>query len=768
MNVGEIWSALRIDGAQAKKDAAKAGSEAGATAGKSAGTAIKKGMAVLGGAISGALSIALVGRFAALERAQAEFRRETGATAEEAERAGKAINAMAGRNLQSIEEIGLTLTKVHTDLGLTGEAAEAAAESFLRFGRATAQDASEAVLAFDDILDAWGLTAEDAAGIMDQLVASHQEYGGSIEDNQRALALLAPALKANNVSFDEGVGLLNLFAASGLDATKAQTAFNTAITKLPPGTDLMTFLETLQGIEDPTIRAREAVKVFGSRAGAGLANALGPGKGALSDFVITAEEVPGATDKAADASLTMVDRIKQAFSGFVSGTVDLLGPAGPLLTAVGSLGTLFAPLLGKAFQASVGAAKVSIAAAGTAAGAIFAGAEAAAGAGAGFLGSFAARIAARLPLIRRGAIAAASAGGAATIPLAFVGSQPDVLAPGDAKFDQWFKDLSDAAQQWNIDLARKLGDDASAAYMEGLREGVKGGLGDGILSGGGVLPEMAVDWDLIRQTGRDAVDALAEGVTSARPDLDQAYRDLVDQQAAIIRTGMRATVDRVVAGMGSMKDAVENGKAAFLERIHELAWETKHPWADDKYVTWLGNQHRKALRRSEKALENGRPGLALREKALADDFAAEMTRIKLMAAGVSESVILYLSRAFAKVGSLRTVMANAITGLFGGTPTVPKRASGGPVEAGRLYRVNELGIELFRPAMDGRIETASRTAALFRDTNAMSGRIEVVVRDPDGGLARSGISTGALASQLGDALMAAERTASTRYTTPRR
>lgn len=336
-------AAIRGSGERAE---AEATSRASRAAQKLAGIG-KAGMVALSGAAVG-VSVALLGRMQELEGATADFRRETGATAEEAKRAGEAINAMAGDNLQPIEEIGETLTKVTTDLGLSGDEAERTTAKFLKFAQATDQEASAAVLDFDDILDSWGLTAEDAAGIMDQLVASHERFGGSIEGNQAALASMAPALRAMNLTVDDGVGLLNLFAASGLDAAAAQRGLNGAVTRLPKGEDLRTFLDRLSSIEDPTKRAAEAVKVFGTQAGVKLANALGPGSGALADYIITAEEVPGATEKAAEASLTLVDRLTKGFSGFVSGTVELLGPAGPLLTAVGALAPVLAPALGKA------------------------------------------------------------------------------------------------------------------------------------------------------------------------------------------------------------------------------------------------------------------------------------------------------------------------------------------------------------------------------------------------------------------------------------
>src|SRR5688572_29522116 len=59
-----------------------------------------------------------------LENAMAKVRAETGITAQEADRAGKAINAMAGRNMQAVEEIAAAWSKVNTDLGVHGEEAD--------------------------------------------------------------------------------------------------------------------------------------------------------------------------------------------------------------------------------------------------------------------------------------------------------------------------------------------------------------------------------------------------------------------------------------------------------------------------------------------------------------------------------------------------------------------------------------------------------------------------------------------------------------------
>jgi hypothetical protein len=350
-NIGDVMLRVLADMAgfetEVVKEAQKTGDKAGQTMSQRLGSSLKANAGkVFFGAMSLAAGVATKGVLE-LEEATASFRAETGATAEEAEAAGKAINAMAGRNIQPLEEVGRTLEKVHTDLGLAGEAAEASAESFLKYGRATGRDAAEGVTALDDILDAWNLDAERSGEIMDKLIASHQEYGGSITENEKALSNLAPQLQALNLDVDDGIGLLNLFSASGLDASKAQFALNSAIQKLPEGESLDEFIARLSTIEDDGERARVAIEVFGARGGAGLANAIRPGVDSLADFTISTEEAAGATQEAADAlDSTWGSRFKLLLKGAGSALTGFGAQFGPALTGMASLASLAGSLGG--------------------------------------------------------------------------------------------------------------------------------------------------------------------------------------------------------------------------------------------------------------------------------------------------------------------------------------------------------------------------------------------------------------------------------------
>ncbi len=294
-NIGDLFFLFRGDDGQLQVDAAKAGDKAGTTAGKrysvSMGTALKAGIGgAVGGAFSAGLAIAAKGG-AELNAAVTQFAADTGATSEEAAQAQSTIGQLFRTNLQSFGEIGGTLAVLRTDLGLTQDAADRAAQSYLDFAQVAGGTGAEAAGRFDDLLGALNLDASKAPGIMDQLVTSHQRYGESITSNIDALIAFAPALNAANLMVDDGVGLLNMFAVAGVDAAAAPAALTKALKSVKSPAELQTLIDQITATEDPFKRAQLASDLFGAKAGPKLAQALAQGK--VGDFRVSLEELRG-------------------------------------------------------------------------------------------------------------------------------------------------------------------------------------------------------------------------------------------------------------------------------------------------------------------------------------------------------------------------------------------------------------------------------------------------------------------------------------------
>ncbi|HSW42804.1 MAG TPA: hypothetical protein VLM76_09875, partial [Patescibacteria group bacterium] len=194
------------------------------------------------------------------------------------------------------------------------------------------------------------------SAVLDQLVASQHKFGGSVTANAAALTGLAPALNAANLSVDDGIGLLNLFAASGLDAAAAPAALTKALTRVESPEQLQQLINDINATTDPFERAAKASDLFGARAGAQLASALDGVD--FASFVIGAGDAGGAIEAAAAViDDKPVNRLQLAFRNLTGPLAEVgtqFGPlilglstlGGPLITAVtGSLGALTGKVL---------------------------------------------------------------------------------------------------------------------------------------------------------------------------------------------------------------------------------------------------------------------------------------------------------------------------------------------------------------------------------------------------------------------------------------
>lgn len=335
MSIADLFLSLRVDPdgrltADVQRAAQTAGDAGEKRLSATLGGAIKRTIgAGVGIALGVGLGAALIGANQ-LDAATRKLQADTGLTADEAKRAEHSLAGMYQNNLQGFASIGEAMARIHNDMGLTGKVADDTTAKFLKFSTATGQDAAEAVSSFDDILDAFNLKATDSGLLMDKLIVSHQRFGGVIAESESALAKMAPALGAANLGLDDGIALLNLFNAAGIDASKAPLALAHALALVKSPEELRKLIQDITDTEDPFERAKKAAALFGARAGPQLAQALAQGN--LDDFRISLGDAEGATKKAAAA----------VESGFGAQFVLLMHKAGG---ALAEFGTNFGPLL---------------------------------------------------------------------------------------------------------------------------------------------------------------------------------------------------------------------------------------------------------------------------------------------------------------------------------------------------------------------------------------------------------------------------------------
>lgn len=304
-----------------------------------------------------ALAVGGAAGFAALtkgaldaESAQGKFMAATGKSREEAKKFVTDMDGLAGTAGavgHSFEEIASTGQMVEQQFGTTGQKTQDLTGDILKFSKIAGVDATGAAGDLEDTLSAMGLSADDAKGFMDELVASNQKFGTDIGGSLGILKDMTPALHAMGLELDDGVGLLNAFETAGIDAGTAAGAMDKAVKNLKPGQDLDDLIAQIGSIEDPLLRAQTATEIFGKAAGPGMALLIKPGMTSLKDFKVDAKEAGGAVDDAADNLLTFGDRMRGFVDKTMAGAREIGQEFGPAITGLASISSLATPLLSK-------------------------------------------------------------------------------------------------------------------------------------------------------------------------------------------------------------------------------------------------------------------------------------------------------------------------------------------------------------------------------------------------------------------------------------
>ena len=576
MNIGDLYGTLRADGSQMILDAQKAGDTAAGKAGDSFNSKFSKLLHTGAGIAFGLAFGAMATGANELDAATKKLMADTGMTADEAAHAEKAIAGMYQNNLQGFDQIGAAMAVVINGLVLTGTAADDMTQKFLTFATATGQDAAPAVSAFHEILNAWNLDASAAPAIMDKLTASHQKYGSSVTDNETALRTLAPQMQALGMNIDDTIGLLNLFDAAGMDSSKAMFALNTAVKNLKPGQTLNDLIKQVSSIEDPTLRAQEAIKLFGARGGVNLANALKPGIDSLDAFKTTAAENADATIKAADAIKSgFGNQVTQVLHQFGGALAELGTNFGPLIYASAALG----PGITRAVTTALGGLIGLMFGQGAAAGASLVAGESAAVAvgGPAVAGAVAAQTG---EVAAAGAAAGTAAGGAlgtamaVAIPLALiaVGSavsigivdnvvDPILAGVHDALFGKESNDMIAQFADW---LNTPIGEGSPTrkaqttdwGIPEAAAQRAEGTIAAALKAGSSAQAAILAGQEaLIAQAAKDGYQGIPTAAQAAAYEADLAIKKGLDDQVAAIKSSKSAFASAWTDALSAETDA---------------------------------------------------------------------------------------------------------------------------------------------------------------------------------------------------------------------
>lgn len=282
------------------------------------------------GALAAALGVALgalkiggdaFGGAVAIEQSLSRVKAIAEGTADQFQRLGDKVQE-ASREAKVGPEVAAQALAELAGQGQNVDQAFASLLPTLRLAKIAQIDVGAAAGAVDDVLDLFGLSAEQAAHAVDVLVAASKGSDEGLNGLQGALAKIAPTARDMGLTLEQTVGILGVFVQNGFSAEKAAKGLLKIFDDLrdPTSTlrenlsglgdnsgDFATAIETLARAGD---KGKKTLDAMDSAARNLVLFLLQQGNGAIGEFTKSLQDVDGV---AASVAKTLDDNLGGAF-----------------------------------------------------------------------------------------------------------------------------------------------------------------------------------------------------------------------------------------------------------------------------------------------------------------------------------------------------------------------------------------------------------------------------------------------------------------------
>ena len=198
----------------------------------------------------------------------------------------------------TFQESADAVGELNTQFGLTGDTLQSAAEYLLKYSKITGEDISNSAINAKKAIDAYGLSNEDLARVLDSVTKVGQDTGQSYDSIFQKAIDGAPQIKMLGLSFEEGATLIGRFEKSGIDSSAALSSLSkAAVNYAKDGKSLTDGLnETVNAIQNSTSKTKAlsiALEVFGSKSAPRMVDAIQRGAFSFSDLAEAAQNSSG-------------------------------------------------------------------------------------------------------------------------------------------------------------------------------------------------------------------------------------------------------------------------------------------------------------------------------------------------------------------------------------------------------------------------------------------------------------------------------------------
>ena len=279
---------------------------------------------------------ALADSFVEVETGFNNVIKATGATGEAAEQLKSVYLDVAGSVSGSFEEIGSAVGALNTRLGLEGEELEAASVAMMKYSKVTGQDAVKATQDVASMMRNVGIPTEELTVTLDKLTRAGQAAGIDVSSLANNVTKYNAVMKELGLTTDEQIALMAQFELSGADTASILNAMKKGVAGwAKEGKNAREeFNKFVQGVQDGSITAGDAVEIFGTKGGLSMYEAARKGQLSFDDMYDTiVNDSEGALDSVYKSTLTAQEKFdilgKKVQTGFyeiVEPIVDAIEP----------------------------------------------------------------------------------------------------------------------------------------------------------------------------------------------------------------------------------------------------------------------------------------------------------------------------------------------------------------------------------------------------------------------------------------------------------